>query len=283
MQLPPLPSFLTKKILIMGGAAALVLILGSLSGYFFLKHKLERDHAASHVHSHEAVKEDAHEGEHEDKKILSEEEILEKEESLKPMIEISPDALCVTPAMNFLTIIVTDLGLSENITDMAIRDLPREVVLSFSPYTKMINQWSLPAKTSGHQMLMQLHSEKSLEDLDLLTYFDGVLLMPVEEAEKSPFQLDNFILTLQEKEKIILDGRLIMESALDKQALKNKTPIIKINGQITADNIVLDKAKCLEQKGFIMVDAALVPYLVEQFEKHPDIKLSPLKTGGEKK
>lgn len=293
MQIPDL-SFLREKLrsktVILGGIIVLFILLGGLGGYFFFKHKLEQENEGMHQQSHKKTEETKEEGvkkeetktpernkNQEDKTGVSEEEKLDSAESLHPHTEIvTAKQVCADPARHVLTLIVTDLGLSEEHTERAIRELPQEVVLSFSPYAKMLNQWSLPTKTSGHQMVIQLHSEKSLEDMDILTYFDAVLLMPVEEPEKNKIKLESFLITLQDQQKMILDARLFMESPLELQASKRNVPIIKIDGQITGENIAMDKVDCLAQKGIFMIDATLVPYLIEQIEKHPDVKFAPL-------
>lgn len=287
MQIPDLSSLrekLRSKTVILGGVITLFILLGGLGGYFFFKHKLEQENPGGHQKSHqkEEIKKEetkpTEENKHQEgKKDVSEEEKLDSAESLHPHAElVTAKQICADPARQFLTLIVTDLGLNEKHTGRAIRELPQEVVLSFSPYGKMLNQWSLPAKTSGHQMVIQLHSEKSLEDMDILTYFDAVLLMPVDEPEQNKIKLENFLITLQDQQKMIVDARLFMESPLDMQASRVNVPIIKVDGQITAENIAMDKVDCLAQKGILMIDATLVPYLIEQIEKHPDIKFAPL-------
>ncbi len=59
-----------------------------------------------------------------------------------------------------IAIIVTGLGKNKSISELAMR-LPEEVNLSFSPYAADLDSWMLAARTSGHEVLIDLPMEAS--------------------------------------------------------------------------------------------------------------------------
>lgn len=59
-----------------------------------------------------------------------------------------------------IAIIVTGLGANKNISEQALR-LPEAITLSFSPYTKDLNDWAKSAQVSGHELFLDLPIEAS--------------------------------------------------------------------------------------------------------------------------
>lgn len=58
-----------------------------------------------------------------------------------------------------IAVIVRGLGLSSATTEAAIKRLPAEISLSFSPYARRSVEWSLRARSRGHEVLMDLPME----------------------------------------------------------------------------------------------------------------------------
>jgi len=58
-----------------------------------------------------------------------------------------------------VAIIVKGLGFSRAASMAAIKKLPGEVTLAFSPYVKDLNDWMLRARLSGHEVLLELPLE----------------------------------------------------------------------------------------------------------------------------
>lgn len=58
-----------------------------------------------------------------------------------------------------LSIIVSNLGLSKNLTSAALRQLPTRVTLSFSPYARDLTNQAAEAKAKGHELLLMLPLE----------------------------------------------------------------------------------------------------------------------------
>lgn len=58
-----------------------------------------------------------------------------------------------------IAIVVTGLGLSEAATQTAIRQLPAEITLSFSPYARRLDEWIALARSQGHEVLLDLPME----------------------------------------------------------------------------------------------------------------------------
>lgn len=58
-----------------------------------------------------------------------------------------------------LALVVSGLGLSDRATEMAINRLPPEVTLSFSPYSRRLDEWIALARAQGHEVMLDLPME----------------------------------------------------------------------------------------------------------------------------
>lgn len=58
-----------------------------------------------------------------------------------------------------VAVVVSGLGLSEAATEAAIRRLPPQVTLSFSPYARRLDEWIALARAHGHEVLLDLPME----------------------------------------------------------------------------------------------------------------------------
>ena len=80
------------------------------------------------------------------------------------------------PGMPRVAVLVTGLGLSKAETLAAIRKLPPEITLSFSPYAEELDQWMIRSRRAGHEVMLGMPLESSrfpIEDqgpLALLSY-----------------------------------------------------------------------------------------------------------------
>lgn len=58
-----------------------------------------------------------------------------------------------------IAVVVTGLGLSQAVSEMAITRLPAAITLSFSPYADDLGQWFARARSKGHEVLIDLPME----------------------------------------------------------------------------------------------------------------------------
>lgn len=58
-----------------------------------------------------------------------------------------------------ISIVVTNLGLSEPITLKAIETLPPEVTLSFNPYSNQLKKWTKKSRNNGHEIILEIPME----------------------------------------------------------------------------------------------------------------------------
>jgi polysaccharide deacetylase 2 family uncharacterized protein YibQ len=58
-----------------------------------------------------------------------------------------------------VAVIVASLGLRQSFTRNAIRNLPAEVTLAFTPYAKGLDDWVVEARENGHEILLQVPME----------------------------------------------------------------------------------------------------------------------------
>lgn len=72
-----------------------------------------------------------------------------------------PSDLAGLPAASggYISLIMTDLGLSDELTERAINELPAEIALAFSPYSRSIKTWLDKASNAQRQTLVLLPME----------------------------------------------------------------------------------------------------------------------------
>jgi polysaccharide deacetylase 2 family uncharacterized protein YibQ len=58
-----------------------------------------------------------------------------------------------------IAVVLTGLGLSDAATETAIREMPAEVTLSFTPYAKQLEAWIAVARSEGHEVMLDLPME----------------------------------------------------------------------------------------------------------------------------
>lgn len=63
------------------------------------------------------------------------------------------------PDSRLIAIVITELGLAEPATLSAIQDLPGEITLAFTPYSRRLEEWVPAARAAGHEVLLQIPME----------------------------------------------------------------------------------------------------------------------------
>ncbi len=58
-----------------------------------------------------------------------------------------------------ISVVLTGLGLSSAATQAAIKQLPSAISLSFTPYSRRLNEWVALARVNGHEVLLDLPME----------------------------------------------------------------------------------------------------------------------------
>ena len=58
-----------------------------------------------------------------------------------------------------IAVVISGLGLSQKATESAIRDMPSQVTLSFTPYAKKLQTWIAVARGQGHEVMLDLPME----------------------------------------------------------------------------------------------------------------------------
>lgn len=169
-----------------------------------------------------------------------------------------------------VTLIVTGLGLDSELTEEAIYQLPKSVVLSFSAYAKMINQWVFPVRQAGHEILLEIGDEEGIEHINLLAYFDGVLLRPHKNPVTHKRVIDNFLYFLRDKKKIIVEDRLFKHTVLQDQVAEQKSMFYPVTTALSSlDCLVSETCPSLKKDGIVTCPAFYVPFLIAYFQKNP--------------
>ena len=58
-----------------------------------------------------------------------------------------------------IAVVLTGLGLASKVTEGAIKELPGGITLSFTPYSRKLNQWVALARVNGHEVMLDLLME----------------------------------------------------------------------------------------------------------------------------
>ena len=58
-----------------------------------------------------------------------------------------------------IAVVLTGLGLASKVTEAAIKELPGGITLSFTPYSRKLNQWVALARVNGHEVMLDLPME----------------------------------------------------------------------------------------------------------------------------
>ncbi|MEX0923615.1 MAG: divergent polysaccharide deacetylase family protein [Rhodovibrionaceae bacterium] len=83
---------------------------------------------------------------------------LELAEAEKPW-QRNASVFSVPPEQPVIAVVISGLGLSASATEAAITLLPPEVTLSFTPYSKRLNDWIALARIFGHEVMLDLPME----------------------------------------------------------------------------------------------------------------------------
>jgi hypothetical protein len=65
-----------------------------------------------------------------------------------------------------VAIVITGLGMNKTATEAAIKQLPPEIALSFSPYSHQVDSWVKAARDAGHEVLLDVPMEPVSYPLD---------------------------------------------------------------------------------------------------------------------
>jgi len=174
-----------------------------------------------------------------------------------------------------VALVVTDLGLNRAGTIAAIRKLPPEVTLSFSPYAEELDQWMIRARRAGHEVMVGLPMESDrfpIEDpgplglmtvlpedqnmlrlYDVLSLFQGFIGVEVVMGDRytlDPERLRPILGVLADRGLMILDTGQNDRSALPDVARELRVPFalsdVRID-TVMARSAIDDRLKQLEE------------------------------------
>lgn len=148
----------------------------------------------------------------------------------------------VPPEILQVSVVITELGLGKTGTLAAIRKLPPEVSLSFSPYAEELDQWMIRSRRAGHEVMIGLPLETSnfpIED-------HGPLALKLSNStEENITKLENILQLLQGS----IGVEVLMGSAFTANA-----------------GAVRDMLNMLNSRGLMILDSKISP-----ITKIPDI------------
>ncbi|WP_068083462.1 divergent polysaccharide deacetylase family protein [Polycladidibacter stylochi] len=78
---------------------------------------------------------------------------------LQPLREYARPAPAANAYQARIAIVVSGIGQSAAMSDIAINDLPRDITLALSPYGEALGQWVSKARRRGHELLLQVPLE----------------------------------------------------------------------------------------------------------------------------
>lgn len=158
-----------------------------------------------------------------------------------------------------IALIVSDLGLARNATDVAVQDLPGEVTLAFSSLVPDLDSWFAKARAAGHEILLTIPMEPNNYPQNdpgpnalLLTLDDAENLVRLKRALDriqgfigiTPYMGDKFVTSeakmtpvmqmLRDKELLVLDHSLNGSSVIAPLARLGKMPFSRVDLKIDA-------------------------------------------------
>lgn len=171
-----------------------------------------------------------------------------------------------------IAIVLTNLGLSSAATEAAIKQLPPQVTLSFTPYSRRLNEWIALARVNGHEVMLDLPMEptsypdddpgpqalltalsaaQNLERLDWAleraTGYVGVATVMGSRFQTSESHLEPILEALKTRGLLFLDNRESEESVAGPLAAKIGLPS-------AVNDRFLDRA----QASRVAIDARLI-------------------------
>lgn len=171
-----------------------------------------------------------------------------------------------------IAIVLTGLGLSSVETETAIKQLPPAITLSFTPYSRKLNQWIALARVSGHEVMLDLpmeptsypdddpgplalltalSSRQNLErlrwTLDRATGYVGVASVMGSRFTASAPHMEPILAELKQRGSLFLDNRASDHSVAGAIAAKSGVPWA-----------INDRALDLAQASRVAIDARLV-------------------------
>ena len=171
-----------------------------------------------------------------------------------------------------IAVVLTGLGLSTKATEVAIRELPPEVTLSFTPYAQGLDRWIALARLHGHEVMLDLPMEPESFPADdpgpqaLLTALDaeqnlerlrwvlargngyvGVAAVMGSRFASSESHLRPVFMELRKQGLLFLDNRSTDESAAGRLSASLDVPL-------AVNDRSLDRA----QTSRVAIDARLV-------------------------
>jgi len=184
----------------------------------------------------------------------------------------------IAEGQRVVALVVTDLGLNRAGTIAAIRKLPPEVTLSFSPYAEELGQWMVRARRAGHEILVGLPMESDRfpiedpgpfglmsvlsEDQNLTRFYDvlglfqgyiGIEVVMGGQFDADPARVRPFIQVLADRGLMVLDSAANERSAIPRVARELSVPLAVSDFRI--DTVMARSA--IEQKLKQVEDTAL--------------------------
>ena len=159
-----------------------------------------------------------------------------------------------------IAVVMTSLGLSAASTEAAIRQLPSAVTLSFTPYSRRLNDWIALARANDHEVMIDLPMEPATFPEDdpgphaLLTVlnqsenekrldwllgrgkaFVGVAAVMGSRFIASELHMLPVLETLQERGLLYLDNRSSRDSTAGYLAGELGTPYVAVDRALDSD------------------------------------------------
>lgn len=171
-----------------------------------------------------------------------------------------------------VAVVLTGLGLASTLTEAAIKELPPGVTLSFTPYSRKLNQWVALARVNGHEVLLDLPMEPTTypdDDpgpqalltalssrqnlarlywtLDRVTGYVGVAITMGSRFAASEKHMTPILLALKDRGLLFLDNRASDDSVATRLA-----------SEIGVPRAINDRPLDWAQASRVAIDASLV-------------------------
>lgn len=195
-----------------------------------------------------------------------------------------------------IALVIADLGLARNATDVAVQELPGEVTLAFSSLVPDLENWIAKSRAAGHEILLTIPMEPAnypqndpgpnalllasddAENVARLqralqrgTGFVGIMPYMGEKFVTNEEKMTPVMQLLREKEMLVLDNSLNGSSVIGPLARLGKMPFMRADLKVDAaaaigsiEEQLANLEKIAKERGFAVGVAMPFPVTFER-------------------
>ena len=160
-----------------------------------------------------------------------------------------------------IAVVISGLGLSQKATESAIRDMPSQVTLSFTPYAKKLQTWIAVARGQGHEVMLDLPMEPATFPKDDPGPHALITSLPPDENMRRL----NWILD-RGSAYVGLAGSMGSRFAVSREQMRPILATLKSRGLVYLDNRPTERSVAANLAGEIGLPRAVNNRLLDELQ-----------------